>query len=85
MPSAIVAAYAGGPRTIRVIVEGGLPQGSTPEKPEGDNYSDVPPEEAPWAAGFGASGAKRTCGQPSLNRSKMTPSGHRRPVVPISF
>jgi hypothetical protein len=42
--------YAGGPRTVRVIVEGGLPQGSTPEKPEGDNYSDVPPEEAPWAA-----------------------------------
>lgn len=29
----------------RVIVEGGLPSGSTPEKPEGDNYSDVPPEE----------------------------------------
>jgi hypothetical protein len=29
----------------RVIVEGGLPRGSTPEKPEGDNYSDVPPEE----------------------------------------
>ena len=42
--------YAGGPRTIRVIVEGGLPQGSTPEKPEGDNYSDVPEEQPSWAA-----------------------------------
>jgi hypothetical protein len=31
----------------RVVVEviGGLPRGSTPEKPEGDDYSDVPPEE----------------------------------------
>jgi hypothetical protein len=31
----------------RVVVEviGGLPVGSTPEKPEGDDYSDVPPEE----------------------------------------
>jgi hypothetical protein len=35
----------GGDRTVRVVVEGGLPSGSTPEKPEGDNYSDVPPEE----------------------------------------
>jgi hypothetical protein len=34
----------------RVVVEviGGLPRGSTPEKPEGDDYSDVPPEEARW-------------------------------------
>jgi hypothetical protein len=31
--------------TRRIIIEGGLPQGSTPERPEGDNYSDVPPEE----------------------------------------
>jgi hypothetical protein len=30
---------------IKVEVTGGLPEGSTPEKPEGDNYSDVPPEE----------------------------------------
>jgi hypothetical protein len=29
----------------RVVVEGGLPRGSTPEKPEVDDYSDVPPEE----------------------------------------
>jgi hypothetical protein len=38
---------AGEPRTVihRVEVIGGLPSGSTPEKPEGDNYSDVPPEE----------------------------------------
>jgi hypothetical protein len=41
------AAAAGGAREVvhRVVVEGGLPVGSTPEKPEGDNYSDVPPEE----------------------------------------
>jgi hypothetical protein len=34
----------------RVVVEiiGGLPRGSTPEKPEGDDYSDVPPEEPRW-------------------------------------
>jgi hypothetical protein len=32
---------------VKHIIEiiGGLPQGSTPERPEGDNYSDVPPEE----------------------------------------
>jgi hypothetical protein len=31
----------------RVVVEviGGLPVGSTPERPEGTEYSDVPPEE----------------------------------------
>jgi hypothetical protein len=33
---------------ITVEVTGGLPQGSTPEKPEGDNYSEVPPEELTW-------------------------------------
>jgi hypothetical protein len=33
-----------------VVVEviGGLPRGSTPQKPEGDDYSDVPPEEPRW-------------------------------------
>lgn len=38
----------GAPRAIvhRVEIIGGLPQGSTPEKPEGDNYPDVPPEES---------------------------------------
>jgi hypothetical protein len=30
-------------RIIRVI--GGLPRGSTPEKPQGDEYDEVPPEE----------------------------------------
>jgi transposase-like protein len=37
----------GAARTVihRIEVMGGLPSGSTPEKPEGDNYSDVPPEE----------------------------------------
>jgi hypothetical protein len=41
------AAAAAGVKEVvhRVVVEGGLPSGSTPEKPEGDNYSDVPPEE----------------------------------------
>jgi hypothetical protein len=34
--------------TIEII--GGLPRGSTPEKPEGDNYSDVPDEEPAWTA-----------------------------------
>ena len=34
-----------GTTTIRLHVTGGLPVGSTPEKPEGDNYPDVPPEE----------------------------------------
>jgi hypothetical protein len=34
---------------VKHIIEviGGLPVGSTPEKPEGDNYPDVPPEEGP--------------------------------------
>jgi hypothetical protein len=31
--------------TIRVHVTGGLPVGSTPERPEGTEYNDVPPEE----------------------------------------
>jgi hypothetical protein len=39
-----------GSHTLRLIVTGGLPPGSTPEKPEGDNYSDVPPEAAAWTA-----------------------------------
>ncbi|NEU95661.1 hypothetical protein [Bradyrhizobium uaiense] len=30
----------------RVEVTGGLPIGSNPERPEGSEYSDVPPEEA---------------------------------------
>jgi hypothetical protein len=29
----------------RIVIDGGLPRGSTPEKPEGDEYDDVPPEE----------------------------------------
>ena len=35
--------------TRKVVVEiiGGLPIGSTPERPEGMEYSDVPPEEPP--------------------------------------
>jgi len=33
------------PRKVVVEIIGGLPSGSTPEKPEGDNYPDVPPEE----------------------------------------
>jgi hypothetical protein len=35
------------PQRTRVVVEiiGGLPVGSTPEKPEGTEYSEVPPEE----------------------------------------
>jgi hypothetical protein len=40
------AASAGVTEVVhRVEVIGGLPRGSTPEKPEGDDYSDVPPEE----------------------------------------
>jgi hypothetical protein len=46
----ISAPVAGGDGVTEVIhrveVIGGLPRGSTPEKPEGDDYSDVPPEEA---------------------------------------
>jgi hypothetical protein len=34
-----------GETTIRVHVTGGLPKGSTPENPEGTEYSEVPPEE----------------------------------------
>jgi hypothetical protein len=33
------------PQKITVTVIGGLPVGSTPEKPEGTEYSEVPPEE----------------------------------------
>lgn len=29
----------------RIIIEGGLPKGSTAERPEGDEYDEVPPEE----------------------------------------
>ena len=29
-----------------VEIVGGLPKGSTPEKPEGDDYSEIPPEES---------------------------------------
>jgi hypothetical protein len=37
---------AGGERKVVVVVEGGLPSGSTPENPGGDNYPEVPPEES---------------------------------------
>jgi hypothetical protein len=37
---------AGGVRTVTVVVEGGLPVGSSPTNPGGDEYPDVPPEEA---------------------------------------
>lgn len=33
---------------ITVEVIGGLPRGSTPEKPEGDEYADVPEEQPAW-------------------------------------
>jgi hypothetical protein len=33
------------PQKITLTVLGGLPVGSTPERPEGTEYSDVPPEE----------------------------------------
>lgn len=36
------------PRRVHVIISGGLPEGSTPDKPEGTNYSEVPPEQAGW-------------------------------------
>jgi hypothetical protein len=44
--SATVPSDAPAPRT-RMVVEviGGLPIGSTPERPEGTEYSEVPPEE----------------------------------------
>jgi hypothetical protein len=35
-----------GTTTIRLHVTGGLPVGSTPEKPEGSEYSEIPPEES---------------------------------------
>jgi hypothetical protein len=37
----------GGPGIVRHIVQvtGGLPHGSTPENPGGDDYPEVPPEE----------------------------------------
>jgi hypothetical protein len=34
------------PRKLIVEVIGGLPVGSTPERPEGTEYSEVPPEES---------------------------------------
>jgi hypothetical protein len=43
--SATVPASDEVPKKIIVEIVGGLPVGSTPEKPEGDNYSEVPPEE----------------------------------------
>jgi hypothetical protein len=33
---------------VHLIITGGLPEGSTPDKPEGDNYSEVPPEQPAW-------------------------------------
>jgi hypothetical protein len=43
--SSTVPAPDAPPRKVVVEIIGGLPPGSTPEKPEGDNYPDVPPEE----------------------------------------
>jgi hypothetical protein len=43
--STIDQAQGAGATTIRVHVTGGLPVGSTPERPEGTEYSEVPPEE----------------------------------------
>jgi hypothetical protein len=43
--STVEQAQAAGVTTIRVHVTGGLPVGSTPERPEGTEYSEVPPEE----------------------------------------
>jgi hypothetical protein len=48
------------PRKVIVEVIGGLPSGSTPEKPEGDNYSDVPDEEPRWASRTEEPAWKRT-------------------------
>jgi hypothetical protein len=40
------------PQTVNVKLEvsGGLPVGSTPERPEGTEYSEVPDEQPAWAA-----------------------------------
>jgi hypothetical protein len=43
--STVDQAQGAGATTIRVHVTGGLPVGSTPERPEGTEYSEVPPEE----------------------------------------
>ncbi|MFY9958916.1 hypothetical protein [Bradyrhizobium sp.] len=43
--STVDQAQGAGGTTIRVHVTGGLPVGSTPERPEGTEYSEVPPEE----------------------------------------
>jgi hypothetical protein len=36
------------PAKVHVIISGGLPEGSTPDKPEGTNYSEVPEEQPAW-------------------------------------
>lgn len=43
---------SGGTREVvhRLEITGGLPRGSTPENPEGDDYSEVPPEEESWSS-----------------------------------
>jgi hypothetical protein len=51
LPTADPDGAAGATEVVhRVEVIGGLPRGSTPEKPEGDDYSDVPPEQPAWTA-----------------------------------
>jgi hypothetical protein len=52
LPTATGAEGVGGVTEVihRIELIGGLPPGSTPEKPEGDNYSDVPPEEPAWTS-----------------------------------
>lgn len=45
VPSSPGSGEEGGERIVRVEVTGGLPVGSTPERPEGTEYSEVPPEE----------------------------------------
>ncbi len=54
----------------RVVVEGGLPKGSTPEKPEGDDYSDVPPEEPGWASPPAPSRKQGLWGMPPPDEEK---------------